>query len=236
MSRSEQLIGLLNYVRAAQENLYAALPDAERTRGGEWSRWAPKDVVAHFTFWQNNLLKILDTLDQPPPEQESFEERNHKNYINNAMCPWAEVYADNKRSFDEIVTRVSKFSGAALTQAGRYPRITNGTLQTSILGNTYSHAVTHLSELYDRYGAPGGGLEFQEQAAYKLIEVDPSPYIKGLALYNLACAFALAGKSGRTVELLIEAFVARPDLVEYSKQDTDFNQVRERLEFQALYN
>jgi hypothetical protein len=234
-NQSEQIIGLLNYIRGEQENFYASLPENERTRNGTWETWAPKDLVGHFTFWQNSLISILDTLDQTPPEQAPFEERNHANYLNNAARPWAEVYQDNARSYDGILTRVARLSDEDLKESKRFPRVPNGTLQTTILGNTYSHTATHLGELYDRYVAPGSGLEFQEKAAHMLIAADPTPYTRGFTLYNLACSYALSGDSGHTVELLNKAFADRPDLLEFSKEDTDFNLVRERPEFQALY-
>jgi hypothetical protein len=234
-TKAEQVIDLLNYVRKQKEDFYAGLPEAVRTADGTWEKWSPKDVVGHLTFWQNSTLNALKNLEQPPPEQPPFEERNRQNYLNYEKTPWAQVDADYARTFDEIVAHTGKYSDEELTEPNHFPRITNGTLQSTILGNAYSHAVTHLSELFDKYGASTSGKQLQEQSVEKLLAFDPSPRTKGVTYYNLACYYALEGNVGRAVDLLKEAFPLRPDLVEFSKEDSDFNKVRDLPEFQALY-
>ncbi|MBI4670109.1 MAG: DinB family protein [Chloroflexi bacterium] len=234
--KSEQLGALLDYVWNETENFLASLPEAERVANGTWEKWGTKDVIAHLAFWQNNLVQILNGLDQPPLEQEPFEERNRKNYLNYETSPWAEVYAAYKDSFDEIKSRIPSFSDADLGETGRFPRIPNGTLQGSILGNTYGHTIIHLAELIGKYSSQAKGLALQEQATTILIEFDPSPHAKGTALYNLACWYALTGQAPRAIQLLGEAFPLRPDLVEFSKQDTDLDSLRELAEYKAFFN
>lgn len=234
--QADQVVALIEYMRGEQENLYASLPNNVRTSDGTWEVWGPKDVLGHFYFWQNNLLKIFNGLDQTPPEEEPFMERNRKNYLDLEHSPYSEVYAAYKKSLDELIARTKTFSDAELSEPQRFARIPNGTLQGTILGNTYSHMVTHLAELVSKYGNAEQGHQLQETATQKLIDFDPSPRTKGVALYNLACASALSGQSARAIELLRETFPLRPDLVEFSKEDTDFNGVRHLPEFQALYN
>lgn len=232
---AEELIGLLQFMRGEQEAYLASLPENERTANGTWEVWAPKDVLSHLYFWQSNLLEILNSLDQTPPEQEPFEVRNQRNYLRFQDSSYDEVYGLYAKSLDEIVVRVKTYSDEDLTTPNRFARIANGSLQQTILGNTYGHNITHLGELVSRRGTPADGLALQEKATRKLIAFDDSPRSTGTALYNLACAYALAGDAGRTVELLNEAFPLRPDLLEFSREDTDFNLVRDTAEFQGLY-
>lgn len=232
---AEQLIGLIEYVRGVQEGFFASLPEDERVANGTWEVWAPKDVIAHLTFWQNNLLVNLRALDQQPVEQEPFEVRNNKNYLNYQMQPWDVVYGDYSKSLDEIIERVKAYSDAELTTPNHFPRIANGILQNLVLGNTYSHNITHLGELISKRGTTADGLKLQEEATQKWVAFDDSPQSKGTALYNLACAYALTGDATRTVELLKEGLALRPVLIEFSKEDPDFNLVRETPEFQAMY-
>jgi hypothetical protein len=117
-----------------------------------------------------------------------------------------------------------------------FPRLPQLTLEATILGNAYTHTISHLAELYRKLGDDAMAYKIQEDAAANMLAYDPSPRTKGVTLYNLACAYALEGNVTRTVELLREAFPVRPDLIEFSKQDTDFDRVREHSEFQALYN
>lgn len=234
--KSTQLNELLEYARGKTEKFFAALPQAEREADGTWEKWAPKDVLAHLTFWQNASVDALNTLDQAPPEQEPFEERNRKNYLHYEKRPYAEIYADYKDTLEMILSRVRALNDVELTEPDHFPRLVNGaSVQSNVLGNAYSHTFTHLAELVAKRTDAATGLKLQEHATFKLLEFDASPRAKGVALYNLACAYALAQDSARTVELLRESFPLRPDLLEYSKQDTDFDAVRDRPEFQALY-
>lgn len=239
--KSQELVALIRNVQHEQEKFFASLPEPERTANGTWQVWAPKDVLAHFTFWQNSLLDTFDNLNHPPAEQEPFEVRNHKNYLNNASRPYSDIESDYRKSLDRVLERTATFSDADLSEPRRFPRITQNLQQDSplsgtILGNTYSHAITHLAELVGKRGDKARARELQETGTQKLIEYDPSPNTKGTALYNLACGMALSGDPPRAIELLREAFPLRPDLVEFSKQDTDFDDVRALPEFQALYN
>jgi hypothetical protein len=234
--KSDQLIALLDHVKGEIESFYDSLPEAERAANGTWDVWSPKDALAHLTFWQNNLIEIFNTLEQTPPEQAPFEERNHANYLRYQNSPWSDVHAAFADSLDEIVVRTKQYSDEELTEFGRFPRLPNNSLQGSIMGNTFTHALTHLAELVTKKGDEERGFALQEDGMNMLVEFDPSPRTKGVAYYNLACAYALSGRVERAVELLKQSFPLRPDLVEFSKQDSDFNKVRDLPEFQALYS
>jgi hypothetical protein len=86
-----------------------------------------------------------------------------------------------------------------------------------------------------KYAGAAQAQQMQEQTTEKIIAFDPSPPSQGAALYNLACSYALGGNVARAVELLGQAFPMRPDLVEFSTHDTDFDRIRDAAEFQALY-
>ena len=55
------------------------------------------------------------------------------------------------------------------------------------------------------------------------------------ALYNLACFYATTGQPDKALPLLPEALRLRPDLVEWSKEDSDLDTLRDMPAFQALY-
>lgn len=234
--RSAQLAALLNDMRDTIQDFYAALPETERTAFGTWETWAPKDFLSHITYWQNSSLEVLNELHQTPPERPEFEERNHQNFLATNQKPWDEIRAAYQHSLDALLARLDSLGDTDLTEPDRFPRLTNGTtLEGNILGNGYSHPAAHCAELVRKYRGETDALDLQESVTRKLIAFDPSPRNRGTALYNLACAYALSDNVTRAVELLREAFPLRDDLVEFSKQDTDFDFVRAAPEFQALY-
>lgn len=230
------LAALLEEMRQTVENFYANLPQAEREAYGSWEKWAPKDFLAHMTYWQNSSLQVLNSLTQEPPSQPEFEERNHQNFLATHEKPWSEIHAAYHQSLDAICARLESLSDGDLTEPGCFPRLGSETsLEANLLGNCYTHNAAHLAELLTKRGNSAGALQLQEAATQKLIDLDPSPRNRGTALYNLGCAYALQGDVTRTVELLRQAFSLRDDLLEFSKQDTDFDQIRSNAKFQALY-
>jgi hypothetical protein len=58
---------------------------------------------------------------------------------------------------------------------------------------------------------------------------------RGEALYNLACFYAVSGQADRALALLPEALRLRPDLIEWSKEDTDLVSLHSLPGYQALY-
>jgi hypothetical protein len=56
------------------------------------------------------------------------------------------------------------------------------------------------------------------------------------AIYNLACFFALIGEKEKALNNLKTAFIARPDLIEWSKNDNDLDALREDSDFKALFS
>jgi hypothetical protein len=52
---------------------------------------------------------------------------------------------------------------------------------------------------------------------------------RGVGIYNLACAHAVAGRLDRARSLLRVAFRLRPDLVEYAGEDSDLVELRDEI-------
>ena len=61
------------------------------------------------------------------------------------------------------------------------------------------------------------------------------PTWKANSIYNLACFYALNGMGKEAIEKLKVAFKERPELLEWSKQDSDMDPLREMPEYQALF-
>ena len=53
--------------------------------------------------------------------------------------------------------------------------------------------------------------------------------------YNLACYYALAGETARAIETLRDALHLHPDLLGWSKEDTDLASLRDDPNYKALY-
>jgi hypothetical protein len=58
---------------------------------------------------------------------------------------------------------------------------------------------------------------------------------RNVARYNLACFYALTGQKKKAMAELRESLQTNPDLIEWSKRDSDLDSLRDDPAFQALY-
>ena len=67
------------------------------------------------------------------------------------------------------------------------------------------------------------------------LALDDSPEWIGLVFYNTACSYSLLGNKKEAIEELRKALAARPNLVDWSKQDPDLEPLHNEPDYQALY-
>jgi tetratricopeptide (TPR) repeat protein len=96
------------------------------------------------------------------------------------------------------------------------------------------HPMHHLADIYLERGDFQSAQAVQERVAEGLAALDDSDAWQGPRQYNLACFYALHDKPERALALLKIAFKRAPNLMEWSKQDSDLDSLRELPEFQAL--
>lgn len=235
-SKRDELIGLLDRVHGYQEELLAGLSDEERLAPGTWERWGAKDLLAHIASWNKQLLERLTHLDEPPPEEDvPFEHQNRQTFDRNVTRSYAEVHAEAEQTHAALVAELTRHDDAAIADKERFPRLRGQSISFVGLGNPVAHAVSHLAQFsLERHDAARAH-RIQDDITRAILAYDPSPELRGLTLYNLACFYALNGESGRAIELLRESLPLREGLVEWSKQDTDLVSLRELPEYQALY-
>ena len=58
---------------------------------------------------------------------------------------------------------------------------------------------------------------------------------QGTTLYNLACFYALNNQPRPAMQKLRQALKLNPDLIAWSKEDSDLDALRALPEYQALY-
>jgi len=94
----------------------------------------------------------------------------------------------------------------------------------------------HLGESLNknRFGEAAG--RFQQQIIEKELRLgEGDDAYQGRILYNLACSQALDGKPAAAIENLRKSLRLNPELVAWSKEDSDLDALRALPEFQALY-
>jgi tetratricopeptide (TPR) repeat protein len=231
------LLGLLERAYAAQNTWITGLSDAERTMLGTPEEWSAKDMLAHVVFWQQVTIERLEAAlrgeeprtfgDFQPVNERIFEERRGQS--------WAQVQADAERAYTELTGHVRAMDADVLTDTQRFAWTNGQALSGSILGNGFSHPLEHVARFYLARGEAERASALLEQAIVQEPALEALPNDRGAALYNLACFYATTGQPDKALPLLPEALRLRPDLIAWSKEDSDFDTLRDMPAFQALY-
>jgi hypothetical protein len=220
------LIEQLQAMRAAERDVFGSLKPEVRDRPMRPNDWSPKDHQAHLTAWkgiQADRIRANTLGEDPPFIGTETDEINAALQLTRADASWAEIEAEA----DEVGERLEE----EIRAAGSARLVESGGLIGGIFGNGSSHAMTHFGWLVEA----DIGVDRARVAAFvddqeRLLNSDGVPdFDRGVGLYNLACAHALAGRLDRARPLLRVAFGLRPDLGEFAKEDPDLVELRDEL-------
>lgn len=231
---------LLNVLRQGQTEVQAwldSLPEDERAAIGTADAWAPKDTLTHMTFWQAASVGRLEAIQrgETPKTYDDFQRYNEETFERERLRPWAEVVANAQQTTEAHIAAASAFSEDDLTDTTRQPWLEGRALWSSIAGNGFEHPMEHLGHYYRNHGDLDRAQQIMQRQSDGMLSLDGSDQSRGGVLYNQGCFWALAGQSDRAVAMIREALTLRPDLVEWSKQDSDLVTLRDRPDFQAIY-
>jgi tetratricopeptide (TPR) repeat protein len=231
-----KLVGLLQYVHAEEGAFVAGLTEVERSAHGRSDCWAAKDSIAHLAEWKARMVDRLTAAATggTPPTYDNIDQTNAEIFEKYHELSWGEVIAASERAHASLLESMQALTEADLVDAQRSPWLGGQPLWRGIAGNGCSHPVGHLAQLYVERGDRDRGARLQETSAAMLTELDESPAWQGVISYNLACYHAIAGEKDKAIARLKQALGSNPDLLEWSKQDTDFASIRQDPEFRAV--
>jgi tetratricopeptide (TPR) repeat protein len=229
-----RLIQLLDLSRSFQQQFIADLDPAARTATGTWENWSVKDELAHVIAWQlNSLARVAAVMHaEPVPDFSDFHTINRAIYDTNHDRSLAEIAAEGDRAYTDFVALIRSSSEADLTRPLHFSEERSTSLVAQIMGNGFEHPVLHYADYFRRRGDLAKATQFHE-ASVAAVADWPEHY--GAARYNLACFYAMSGQTGKAIAELRGALHLRPDLLEWSKQDTDLVSLRDIPAYQALY-
>lgn len=231
-----QLIGIIQKSHRMVLNYINSLSGGERSAGGTWEVWAPKDQLSHITYWERRAVELLSYVSrgQIPPKYPDYEECNRLNFEETRDKP-VEMLLREYESVQESIGQVLKrFTEEDLRVVGKHPSNKETTLLAYILNNYYSHSLTHVTDGYLKLGDTTRVDRLADQMVTDILSLDDSPRNHGTTLYNRACFYALTGNNQKALETLRQSMVSRPDLKQWAKEDTDLAGLRDDPEFIAL--
>lgn len=239
MAESDLRMGVLELLRlqrAGEQELVAALSPVERAARGTPEQWSAKDLIAHITAWRlltaDRLRAALEGFEPRPVRPD--DEENADFFAEYSERSWYDVEAAADRSVAELADLLPAFPDADLTDAQRYPWNGGRPLLHSVMGNGVEHPAGHLDEWHRLRGEPEHGLQHHEALVTASRNNRLPDQLLGNAIYNLACAHALAGDADRAIAFLSEALQLHPGLTHLARDDADFAAIRSSPAFQSL--
>ncbi len=236
MKIKAKLVDLLQRAQEEERVFVAGLSDDERSATGAPERWSAKDVVAHLAEWRARTVASLAAARRgvPAPTYDDIDEANAEILQRYRDEPWEDVLRKSESAYSQLIEHVQAMTEDELADTQRLAQQNGRPLWRIIVGNDYSHPIAHLAQFYAERGDRGYATLLQETAAQLLASLGDSPRWQGTVIYNLACHYALIGEKEKAITKLSEAFQLYPDLVEWSKQDSDLVSIREEPAYRSL--
>ena len=238
MELQSRLIELLGKAYQAEGAFVSALSEAERAAAGAPQAWSPKDVVAHEVAWRERAVQRLAAIlrgDSPGGQVDDVDQTNLEIFEAHRHVAWADLLARSEEAYRREVELVGALSEAQLRDTQALSWEGGRPVWRLIAGNGHVHPVLHFAGYYAGRGQALRARQMHEEDADLLLGLDDSPAWHGTVIYNLACMHALAGEKAAAIEKLAEALRLDPELTDWSRQDPDFDAIRQDPAFQAVY-
>jgi tetratricopeptide (TPR) repeat protein len=234
VARKELLVDLLTQGHFEEKSFYDGLSEAERNQSGKVDDWSPKDVLAHCSYWkQVRVADIQRVMEGGTVTRiDDFDHENARIFEQFSDQSWQEVMAYAEEATGALAGQLEKMSEAELELEWQDER----PIWQVVVGNGYSHPLSHISEHYQQKGDIQRAAELTGMLGKPLVALDDGPTWIGTAHYNAACSYSLLGNRDKAIKELGEALALRPNLIEWSKQDPDLEAIREEAGYKALYS
>lgn len=219
------LVEQLRAMRDAERDVFGSIQPDVRDRPMRANDWSPKDHQAHLTAWKARQTERIHAAvrgEALESDDRETDEENAELQATRADWPW-EAIDREAVTVSELLEAAIRSAAAMLTESEQ--------LVGQIYGNGAAHALIHFAWLVDA----GLGVDAARVATFfdeherQLWEAGLPDADRGVGLYNLACAHAVAGRLDRARPLLRVAFGLRPDLGEFAKEDPDLAAFRDEL-------
>ena len=237
MSLEDSILHLVDLLENEENRLDTWIPAAERERSGNLESWAPKEALAHSAGWTMrrvaNMRRILGG--EQPVAYGDYLSLNHQDFLIYRELSWEQSRQRSREARQAVREMLNDISETQLLERDFPPSDDRRPLWKRITGSAVEHPLIHLSMVLNAIGQPKASADLQESLARALRDLDPQDREwQGTVQYNLACHYALTGQKSRALEILREALALAPELIDWSKKDSDLDALRGEAEYQEL--
>ncbi len=227
--------GMIESTQADLQELIASLSPEERKAKGNLKLWSAKDMITHLNFWGQHFLRQLEKSakgEKVPLSGDYLNQLNDGVLYEHLEQPLDEALAECEQIHRELLRVYNSISAEDLSDEKKYAWLEGRPMSDRVLGNLVWHPQSHIADFYVKRGNLDKAIAMQEALTEKLKEY---PHWGATAFYNAACFYALNNMPAKAIPCLKTAFARRPDLMEWSRQDSDLDSLRELADFQELF-
>jgi hypothetical protein len=232
------ILALLGRMQSEERRFEASLSDGERVDDGSAQHWGAKVVLAHITDFKGEQVARLDAAadGSEPPSFPRIDHRDPAAYAAYLARSWDQVRADAVRTCEALVEHTRTLDTQILFTPGIYPWLQGRALWAQILVRGVWHPSGHLHQYLAEHGQTDRVLELQQGllGAATTANIPDVPGGRPFAIYNLACAHALAGQPEPALDRLVEAVELDPALARAALKDADLEALRDAPRFAEL--
>jgi hypothetical protein len=149
-----RLLDVLREKRAEWDAALAEVPESWMAEPGVAGEWSVKDIVAHLTFherwYADRLHEALRGEVYTPTEFDRmpFDERNDRVFQQNRQRPLADILAESRLAFGQLLEGVRAQSEAFLIEPQRFPGAPEPlTVWKMLSGDVYDHYGQHIPSI-----------------------------------------------------------------------------------------
>jgi tetratricopeptide (TPR) repeat protein len=237
MGFMEKVEKLVRLGHQAVQAYIDALSDEEKAIVGNSDDWSPKDILAHMTAWKEQIVLNYQASKsgETEPVQADYQAMNAEFFEKHSSHSWDEVLSYHENTHRALLAELENITEADLERTEGIPMQAGRPFWRMVVGIAYTHPMGHLRDPVLARGDFERAVEMQEEICQLLSELDDDQSWMGAQQYNLACTYSLVGQKEKAIRILDKALKMTPELVDWSKEDPDFEPIREHPDYKAIY-
>lgn len=236
MTSKDQLISIIEATVQEFRELERLLSPEKLEEKGTLKKWTVRDDVLHCAFYVQQFSdRMAWPRDHAKVDGSDYLTVNDDVWTSHQSESWVEALKKLEDACRAVIAGLQPLSEEELNNSGTFTWLGGRSVADYVPGLVFTHGLMHIQYTFVREGMAEAAIKNADKA-YKMAEaLDSSEAGQGRNLYNKACSYALAGHKAEAIPMVILAVKLAPDLLEWSKQDSDLESLRDDPQFLAIY-
>jgi hypothetical protein len=237
MGKKADLIELRQEIYKQLKDFTGNLDEKERAAVGKPDDWAIKDCLIHVALWDERRGHDLQAIGKGEPATDwgAYQDLNAQDFESHRHDSWEQIQALLETAQEAVLVGLEATDDEQMERTDLLPGNQERPLWNRISGSIVMHPLIHMTDYLAKSDRADEALGLVLEISEPMEKLDDGDAWQGLIKYNKACYYALTGQKNTAIDLLGQSLALNPGLVEWSKEDSDLDSLREEPEYKALY-